>query len=113
MPFISGPRPPVPQLIGIVLSELEAPLAHGFIGDIDTACEQHLLHISVAQGEAIVEPDAVADDLAGEAVIFVARGVGGRGHVWLPIGVFGWFLRDRTGVIMSRVRKEGQQLDKT
>ena len=89
MPFVSGPRPPAPQLIGIVLPELEAPLADGFIGDVDAAFKQHLLHIAVAQGEPRVEPDAMADDLAGEAVIFVALGVDGRRHVWLPIGVFG------------------------
>ena len=83
------------QPIGIVLPKLQTPLADGFIGDVDTAFEQHLLHIAIAQGEAIVEPDAMADDLAWKAVVFVALGVGGRGHVWLPIGVFGWFLRDQ------------------
>jgi len=40
MLFISGPRPPAAQLIGIVLAELETPLADGFIGDIDTACKE-------------------------------------------------------------------------
>jgi hypothetical protein len=69
-------------------------LADGFIGDVDAAFEQHLLHIAVAQGEAIVEPDAVADNLAWKAMMFVALGVGGRGHVWLPIEGFGWFLED-------------------
>ena len=29
--------------------------------------EQDLLHIAIAQGEAVVEPDAMADDLPGEA----------------------------------------------
>lgn len=63
-------------------------------GDVDAALAQELLHVAVAQGEAIVEPDAVAADLAGKAGVFVALGVGGRGHVWLPSGVFGWLLRD-------------------
>jgi hypothetical protein len=57
-------------------------LADGFIGNVDTTCEQHFfLRVAVAQGESIVELDTVADKLAWEAVIFVALSVGGRGHV--------------------------------
>ena len=47
------------------------------MGDVDTAFEQQFLHVAVAQGEAIVEPDAMADNLAGKAVIFVACGSAG------------------------------------
>src|SRR5215831_6179219 len=47
------------------------------MSDVDTAFEQQLLHIAIAQGEAIVEPDAMADDLPGKAVVFVALGVSG------------------------------------
>src|SRR5262245_32243455 len=50
-----------------------------------TMFEQEFLHIAVAQGEPIGEPDTVADDFDGEAVVFVTLGVGGRGHVTLPI----------------------------
>jgi hypothetical protein len=35
----------------------------------------------------------MADDLPGETVVFVALGVSGWRHVWLPIGVCAWFLR--------------------
>jgi hypothetical protein len=91
MPLVARSRPSAPEPIGIVLPELQTPLADGFIGDADAAFEQHLLHIAVAQGEAIVEPDAVANNLAWKAMMFVALGAGGRGHVWLPIEVFGWF----------------------
>jgi hypothetical protein len=35
----------------------------------------------------------MADDLAGEAVVFVACGISGWRHVWLPIRVCAWFLR--------------------
>jgi hypothetical protein len=35
----------------------------------------------------------VADHLAGQAMIVVALGAGGRGHVWRPIAGFGWLLR--------------------
>src|SRR5262249_41957060 len=81
------------QLIGIVLPKLETPLADGLVGHVDTALEQEFFHIAIAQGEAVVEPDPMADDFAGKAVIFVALGVSGWRHVWLPIGVREWFVR--------------------
>jgi hypothetical protein len=63
------------------------------MGDVDTAFAQQLLHVTIAQGEAIVEPDPMANDLAGEAVVLVAFGVSGWRYVWLPIGVCEWFWR--------------------
>ena len=63
------------------------------MGDVDPALEQELLHVAITQGEAVVEPDAMADDLAGTAVVYVALGVSGWRHVWLPIGVCAWFVR--------------------
>lgn len=57
MPCVPGPRPSAPQLIGIVLAELAAPLADGFVGDVNTAFEPHLLHVAIAQGESIGEPE--------------------------------------------------------
>ena len=71
-----------------------------------------LFHVAVAQGEAIIEPDPMADDLAGKAVIFVACGISGWRHVWLPILRYVRGSRGSiTGVSMSWVRKQGQQLD--
>src|SRR5262249_39110805 len=81
------------QLIRVVLPKLQTPLADGFMGDIDPAFKEELLHVAVAQGEAIIEPDAMANDLTGEAVVFVACRVSGWRHVGLPIGVCEWFLR--------------------
>jgi len=40
-----------------------------------------------------VEPDPMADDLAGETVVLVARGLGRRGHAWRPIHRFMGSLR--------------------
>jgi hypothetical protein len=80
------------QLIGIVLPKLQTLLADGFMSDVDTAFQEELLHVAVTQGEAIIEPDAMADDLTGKAVIFVVLGVSGWRHVWLPIGVCAWFV---------------------
>ncbi len=51
------------------------------MGDVDPAFEQQLLYIAVTQGAAVVEPDPMADDFAGKAVIFVALGVSGWRHV--------------------------------
>jgi hypothetical protein len=81
------------QLIRIVLPKLQTPLADGFMGHGDAALEQDLLHVAVAQREAIIEPDTMADDLTGEAMVLVAFGVSGWRYVWLPIGGFVWFVR--------------------
>jgi hypothetical protein len=51
------------------------------VSDVDTAFKEQLLYITVAQREAIREPDAMADDLPGETVIFVTFGVSGWRHV--------------------------------
>ena len=69
------------QLIGILLPKLQTPLADGFMGDVDTAFAQQFLHVAVAQGEAVVEPDPMADDLTGEAVVLVAFRVSGWRHI--------------------------------
>src|SRR5438132_9473497 len=74
------------QLIRVVLPKFQTPLADGFMSDVDPAFEQQFLHVAVTQREAIIEPDAMADDLAGTAVIFVALRVSRWCCVWLPIG---------------------------
>src|SRR6516162_1873770 len=75
VPFVAWLGASMLQLIGIILAKLQTPLADGFMGDVDPTLEQDLLHIAIAQREAVVEPDAMADDLAGKAVILVAFGV--------------------------------------
>jgi hypothetical protein len=32
MPFVPGPRPSTPQLVGVILTELETPLTDGLVG---------------------------------------------------------------------------------
>src|SRR5215467_4299419 len=81
VPLVARSRAPVTELIGVVLPKLPAPLTDSFIGYGDATLEQQFFHIAVAQGEAIIEPDAMADDLAGEAVVLVAFGVSGWRHV--------------------------------
>ena len=85
MPFVPRLRATATQPIGVVLPKLLTPLADGFMGHGDTALKQQLWHVAVAQREPILQPDPVADDFAGKAVILVAFGVGRRGHAWLPI----------------------------
>src|SRR5215468_5955228 len=93
VPLVTWLRASVLQLIRVALPKFQTPLADGFVGHRDAALEQDLLHVAVAQWEAIIEPDAMANDLPREAVVFVAFGVSGWRHVWLPIGVYVWFVR--------------------
>jgi hypothetical protein len=62
----------MPEFIRIGLTELAAPLPDGFIGHDNPSGEQEFFDIAVAETEAEVQPDAVADDLGWETVILVA-----------------------------------------
>jgi hypothetical protein len=74
VPLISRLRPPAPELIGILLPKLAAPLADGFVGHHDSAGKEQLFDIAItqAQAEAEVQSDTMADDLGREAVVLVA-----------------------------------------
>jgi hypothetical protein len=50
VPFVARPYAPAAWLIGILLAELPAPLANGFIGHEDTTNEQQLFDIAAATG---------------------------------------------------------------
>jgi hypothetical protein len=76
MPLVAWPGTPMPQLIRILLAELPAPLPDRLIRDDHAADEQELFHIAMAQGEAEVQPDGVADDLTREPVVFIEIGRG-------------------------------------
>src|SRR5215467_14517595 len=84
--FIQVPLVPwlgasVLQLIRVVLPEFQTPLADGLMGHVDATLEQDLFHVAIAQREAIVEPDPMADNLTGEAVVLVAFRVSGWRHI--------------------------------
>src|SRR5215475_4940868 len=68
MPCISRARPASLQLIGVILPKLETPLADGLMGHVDAALAQEFLYVAVAQREAIIQPDAMADDFARKTV---------------------------------------------
>jgi hypothetical protein len=86
-------------------------MTDGFIGHDEAAFTQQLFLVAIAQGEAIVVPDPMADDFRGKAVMFVALGVGRRSHVWLPVLVCIGYGGDISRVSMSQGRTEGQQVD--
>jgi hypothetical protein len=51
------------------------------MGAVETTWKQQLLPIAVAQREAVIEPEAMAAELAGPAVLFVACGISRERHV--------------------------------
>jgi hypothetical protein len=72
------------------LSEFPAPLPDGLIGLKDSPDEEQLFHVlPIAEAEAVVQPHAMADDLGGKTMVFVALGVAGgimpSYLLWLPI----------------------------
>src|SRR5262245_13061387 len=85
VPLVARPSAPVTELIGVGLPKFPTPFADSLVRHDDAAFEQEFFHVAVAQGEAIVEPDAMTDNFPGKAVVLVTLGVGRRGHVWLPI----------------------------
>src|SRR5262245_48927721 len=54
VPLVPGLGTSTLQLIGVVLPKFQTPLADGFMRDVDPALEQDLLHVAVAQREAII-----------------------------------------------------------
>ena len=63
MPIISSSRTPSARMICESLAELLAPLPDSLIGENDAALSHQQFNVSVAEREAKVEPDTVADDL--------------------------------------------------
>jgi len=84
VPLVPRPWSATPQLNGITLPELAAPLADRFVGHSDPAFHADLVHITVAQSEAVGEPDPMTDDFAGKAVVLVSFGVSG----WVIAAVY-------------------------
>src|SRR5262249_37055369 len=81
MPFVPWLGASTLQLIGVVLPKLQTPLADGLMSHVDAALAQEFLYVAVAQREAIIQPDAMADDFAGKAVVLIAFGISGWRHV--------------------------------
>ncbi|BDP43272.1 hypothetical protein DAETH_32410 (plasmid) [Deinococcus aetherius] len=58
----------VAQFLGEEGSEFDVPLPQGLVTDHDAAPLQQLLDITLAEGEAVREPEGVADDAEGKTV---------------------------------------------
>jgi hypothetical protein len=71
VPRVTRPGAPATELIGIRLPELPAPLPDGFVGHDDSAGEQQLFDVAIAETEAEIEPDRVANNLRRETMLLV------------------------------------------
>ena len=71
VPRVARPGPAASELMGIRLSERAAPLPDRLGGDEDAAGEQQIFDVPVAEAEAEVEPDAVANDLGRKPLVCV------------------------------------------
>ena len=66
---------PVAKLFGEEGRELDAPFVESFMADLNSVLVQQFLHVSVAQGKAVVWLDGVLNDGHGETMA-VRLGVG-------------------------------------
>jgi hypothetical protein len=73
MPLVAWSGPTTAQAVGVDLPKFATPLVDGVVGDAHTAFSHHLLDITQAQREPMVQPHAVANDLHREPVTFVQR----------------------------------------
>jgi hypothetical protein len=62
VPPVAGAGTPATELIGIHSPEFPAPISHRFVRQDDATGGHHLFDIPVAEAEAEVEPDAMAND---------------------------------------------------
>jgi hypothetical protein len=66
---VTGLRTPMAELIGILLAKFATPFPNRFIRHHDTAGNQQLFDIPVAEAKAVVQPDTMADDLGRETMV--------------------------------------------
>jgi hypothetical protein len=59
---------PVAETLGEEVTELDAPSANGLTRHGDAPFQQEFFDIPIAQAEAVIEPDGIADDCEGEPV---------------------------------------------
>ena len=73
--------PRTPPGFPVARGELDVPLAPGFVTDEHAALVQHFLDGSVAEREAVIEPDSVLDNRHGKSVA-VGFGIGHSGSAY-------------------------------
>lgn len=80
VPCVPRSRTSASQLIGILLPELQPPLTDRFVRHNKPMGEQEPFDIALAEAKTEVQPDTMADDFRGEAVVFIAVGWNGGVH---------------------------------
>jgi hypothetical protein len=70
VPLIAWSRPAA-ELIRVLLPKLPASLTDRFVRHNDSTSEPELFDIALAEAKTEVQPDIMADDLRGEAVVFI------------------------------------------
>src|SRR6266404_3268844 len=73
MPAVARPRATLAQPSCDRGTEFQHPAPDRLVGDVKPSFSQQFLDIAVAQGEAVIEPDRVLDDLGPEAMTAVAE----------------------------------------
>ncbi len=74
VPLVARTRASPTQRVRVGLAEFLAPLAHRFVGDDHPALGEQLLHVAIAEREAEIQPNRMADDRGREAVTSITRG---------------------------------------
>jgi hypothetical protein len=88
-PFTSGTGPPTLELVHIGLVGLTAPVTDGLIRDYDPRVEQQLFNVPIAQAEATIRRNAMADDFYRKRMMSVRIGGCGGSHYSFHYGLSG------------------------
>lgn len=78
IPDVTESAPLTPQAAGILAAKLPAPLPDRLVRDSNSTFGEQVLHVSQAQGKAVVQPDGATDDLGREPMAAVTDC--SRGH---------------------------------
>jgi hypothetical protein len=72
MPFVADAREPATDPVGELLAKFARPLQHRFVANDNAAGGQQLLNYTQPEREPEIQPDCVADDLAGAPIAGIA-----------------------------------------
>ena len=71
VPSVAWARTATPQPARDHRSELQHPAADSFVGDVEPTLGEKVLHVSIAERKAQVEPNRMLDDIRRKAVTAV------------------------------------------
>ncbi len=80
VPLVSRPWTSPPELIRILLTELERPATDGFVAEDDASGCHQFFDITKAERKAVVQPERVTDDFRRVAMTLIGRGSDVRLH---------------------------------